>query len=378
MESLEAHEDTKRYAQEITVDQINEIITWSDAIVRASPEEYKFLAKKIKDAAFRRDTLQKLKECESYCSDKSVDDIEHKIYETLDNVMMEYNTNTELKEYKYLVDDIVADIDSVRLGDKNLIKFPFSILNDYVVMEPGECVCFAAPAKAGKSSILLTILYSLLKQGKSVLYVDSEISTRLFTMRLLAHMTDIPFGAIRSGTYGEVEKSRIDEAVDWLKQKRFIHEYVPIMDDNTLWMLAKKAKHLIDMDVIIVDYLKANSNDDQAFSVYMSLGRVTDMLKNKIAGDMKVCAVTAAQTNDAGKIADSSKIARNVSTVVTITEKDPASLDPNNKFDTRKARVTYNRNGAQMPENDWIDMCFDGSHCRYWESEHQHDKVTPF
>lgn len=378
MEALNSANNGKGVASGLTVERINEMINWSDIIVRNTPEEYKLMTSRVKDAAFRRDAYHKLKECEMYCFDKSVDDIEHKIYETLDNVMLSYNSHTDFQEYKDVVDELVEDMKSVQSGQTQLIQFPFPILNQYVVMEPGECVCFAAPAKAGKSSILLTTLVDLLKQGKSVLYIDSEISTRLFNMRLMAHLTRIPFGKIRSGNYGKEESDEIDSKKEWLKTRKFIHYYVPIIDDNTLWMLAKKAKHLIDMDVVILDYLKANSNDDQAYSVYASLGRITDTLKNRIAGEMKVCAVTAAQTTDTGRIADSAKIARNVSTVVTITEKTPEEIEPGDPYSTRKARVTYNRNGAQMPENEYIDMSFDGSQCRYWESERQHEKIVPF
>lgn len=379
IEALGSTEETKRYADELSVEQVNEVIDMSDILARASPEEYRLLAKKVKDAAFRRDTYNKLKECETYCFDKNVDDIEHKIYQTLDDVMLEFNANTDIPEYKDIVDKIWEEIEERHIGNTSAIDFPFPILNNYVVMEPGECVCFAAPQKAGKSSLLLTVTVDLLSKGKSVLYIDSEISTKLFTMRLLAHLSGVPFGKIRSGNYDEVEKERLDNSVAWMKDKKFIHHYVPIMDDDTLYLLAKKGKHLIDMDVIIVDYLKANSNDDKAYSVYASLGRITDTLKNRIAGEMRICAVTAAQTTNSGKIADSAKIARNVSTVVTITEKSVDEMEPGgDQYSTRKARVVYNRNGAQMMENEWIDMDFDGSLCKYWESPEQHTAVTPY
>ena len=379
IEALGSSEETKRYADDLSVEQINEIIDMSDTIARASPEEYKLLAKRVKDTAFRRDTYNKLKECEAYCFDKNVDDIEHKIYQTLDDVMLEFNATTDIPEYKNIIDKLWEEIEARHKGETSAIEFPFPLLNNYVVMEPGECVCFAAPQKAGKSSILLTITVDLLKKGKSVLYIDSEISTRLFTMRLLAHISGVSFGKIRSGSYDEVEKEHLKSSIEWMKDKKFIHHYVPIMDDDTLYLLAKKGKHLIDMDVIIVDYLKANSNDDKAYSVYASLGRITDTLKNRIAGEMRICAVTAAQTTSTGKIADSAKIARNVSTVVTITEKTAEEIEADgDQYSTRKARVTYNRNGAQMLENEWIDMNFDGSLCKYWESPNQHTVVTPY
>lgn len=379
IEALNSSEEGKQFVGYMSIDSINELINWSGNIARHTPAEYKLLTKIIRDAAFRRDTHQKLKECEAYCFDKNVDDIEHKIYDTLDSVMLEYNANTELQEFKDIADELMEDVKSVKRGNKNLIEFPFENLSRYVVMEPGECVCFAAPAKVGKSSLLLTTLVHLLRQGKSVLYVDSEISTRLFFMRLLAHESGVPFGYIRAGSYDDESEMKMNEALERIKQWKFIHTYIPVLDDNELWMIAKKAKYLIDMDVIILDYLKANSNDDNSYSVYASLGRVSDTLKNRIAGEMKICAVTAAQMNERnGQIADSEKISRNVSTVVTITEKSMDEIDPEDRYATRKARVTYNRNGGQMAENEWIDMNFDGSLCKFWESPNQHVNVVPY
>ena len=98
MTALEKSDDTRWYANNITVEQINEVIEWSNIVARSSPDEYKLLAKKVKDAAFRRDTYQKLKECETYCFDKNIEDIEQKVYKTIDAVMTEYNTNTDLRE----------------------------------------------------------------------------------------------------------------------------------------------------------------------------------------------------------------------------------------------------------------------------------------
>ena len=39
--------------------------------------------------------------------------------------------------------------------------------------------------------MLLNCAVDLLRQGKSVLYIDSELNSRMFTCRLLAHLTRI-------------------------------------------------------------------------------------------------------------------------------------------------------------------------------------------
>ncbi len=364
----------------ITIDQIQDFIMQSELLVR-SEESYKLAAQKVKEVALRRQLFAKLKECESLCFDVDTENIENHVYEMLDRVITDFDIKNDLPEYKDVVDQLWAEIvDRQDKADRDsmIIKFPFPTLNKYVVMDPGECICFAAPQKAGKSAMLLTCAVDLLRQGKSVLYIDSELSSRLFTMRMMSHLTGIQFGLIRSGGYGDIEAKEIEDARKWLKGQKFIHRYVPILDENQMLMMAKRAKHMIDIDVIIVDYLKANSNDDQAYSVYASLGRIADTLKNKIAGDMGICALTAAQATQTGKIADSAKIARSVSTVITIMDKSIEEIENDGTGATKKMRVLFNRNGDQHKDDEYIDMIFDGSTCKYKESPKQHIQTEPY
>ena len=149
-------------------------------------------------------------------------------------------------------------------------------------------------------------------------------------------------------------------------------------DANEMYLSAKKAKHLIDIDVIIVDYLKADSTKDQAFEVYASLGMVADTLKNKIAGEMGICGLTAAQTTATGRIADSARIARSLSTIITIEDKPFEQVQSDGTGATKKMRVVLNRNGQQMTENEWIDMEFDGNFCMYKQAKKQHEVDEPY
>lgn len=149
IENLASSDATRRYSEDITLDKIQELIEFSDILARNSAEEYKMLTKNVKEAAFRRDTYSRLKECETLCFDKNADDIEKKIYEELDSVMLEFNASTDLPEYKDIIDGIWNEIEARQRGETSAIEFPFELLNKYVVMEPGECVCFAAPQKQG-------------------------------------------------------------------------------------------------------------------------------------------------------------------------------------------------------------------------------------
>lgn len=378
IEVLNASEATRRYADDLTVDKLQEIVDMSDVLARSSVEEYKVLAHNVLDAAFRRDTYQTLQECQTLCFDRNEPEVEKKIYEAIDSVMLDFTSASDMPEFKDVVDNIWNEIKQRQNGETSAIEFPFPLLNDYVVMEPGEVVAFVAPAKAGKSAMLLTCCVDLLKKNKGVLYIDSELSTKLWTIRLLSHLTKIPFGRLRSGTYGREEAAALEDAVRWIKTRRLIHIYMPVLDGNAMYLAAKKAKHLIDIDCIIVDYLKANSSKEQAYEVYANLGNASDILKNKIAGEMGLCGLTAAQATSTGRIADSARIARSMSTIISIIDKPFDQYQTDGTNAAKMLRVVLNRNGPQMTDNEWIDMEFDGSTITYKQAARQHETEEPY
>lgn len=102
------------------------------------------------------------------------------------------------------------------------------------------------------------------------------------------------------------------------------------------------------------------------------------MVKNKIAGDMGICAIGAAQATASGRVADSAKIGRNASTIAVITDKTPDEIENDGaECGNKKLRVVLNRNGMQMTEGEYIDMYFDGNKVLYEEAK-QHIPDTPF
>ena len=64
---LESSDATRRFAEELNVEQLYGFMEASEHICRNSVEEYKMLANSVLNAAFRRDTYQQLKECQALC-----------------------------------------------------------------------------------------------------------------------------------------------------------------------------------------------------------------------------------------------------------------------------------------------------------------------
>lgn len=170
----------------LTIASVKEFIENAGAIARSTVEGYLILVDRVLDAAFRRKAYQKLAECQSYCFNTEEQDIEKKIYATLDSVMLEYASTSEVPQYRDVVDELWAEIESRQDHAFSGIPFKFPTLNRYATIEPGELFIFAAEAKQGKSMMLLNCAVDLLRQGKSVLYIDSELNSRMFTCRLLA------------------------------------------------------------------------------------------------------------------------------------------------------------------------------------------------
>lgn len=377
LQSLQSQEATAKYADEITVAQLNDFFDTSDSLARHTVEDYKLCVDNVIDAAFRRDALQSLKKCEAMCFNESIKDIEQQIYRSLDDVMMEFSATTEVPAYKAVIDECWAEIEGRQGSGYAGIPFKFPALNDYATIERGELFIFGAEQKQGKSMMLLNCAVDLLQHDYAVLYLDSELNTRLFTARILAHLTGIEYKRLTSGNYSEEEERRIIEAKEWLKTRKFTHLYIPTFDQHSIYTAVKKVNHTQGLDVLIVDYFKGKGEGD-AFDSYQELGRFVDMVKNQICGEMNIAGIGAAQATVTGKLADSAKIARNASTIAMISDKTPEEIEADGAdCGNKKLRVTVNRNGMQMAQGEYIDLLFDGNHILYQQAK-QHIPQTPF
>ena len=354
--ALESGENTRRYAAELQIDELQDFIDMSDTLARRSVEEYKMLVSNVLNAALRRDTFKKLRECEALCLDESEKDLEQKIYASLDDIMMEYSTANDVPPYADIVDDCWDKIKERQGNGYAGIPFKFPALNEYATLERGELFIFAAEAKQGKSMMLLNCAVDMLKKDLAILYLDSELNSRLFTARILSHLTGIEFKRLTAGNYSEEEERSIIEAKAWLKTRKFTHIYIPMFDQQSIYTAVKKVKHTQGLDVLIVDYFKGKGEGD-AFDSYQELGRFVDMVKNQICGEMNIAGLGAAQATATGKVADI----------------DADGPECGNK----KLSVILNRNGMQMAHGEYIDLQFNGNIISY-EQAKQHIPQCPY
>lgn len=361
----------------VNMHDIVEFMDNCSLVARSSAEEYRLLANNVLDMAMRRDLLRKLQSCETVCLNTKEKDVQQRIYGQIDDVMMSYCSVDETPLYKDIVDEMWNQIVARQHAEKAGFEFKFPRLNDYVTIERGELVLFGAQEKQGKSMMLLNCAVDLLRKGASVLYIDSELSTESFTIRLLSHLTGIEFRRIKYGKYDDYELEKIKEAIAEMKTWSFVHKNVPIFDAKAIYTITKRANHIQKIDVLIVDYFKMNKEDADAFTTYMNGGAMIDMVKNQLASDMNIAALGAVQLTAKGYVADSAKIARNTSTLVIMQDKTEEEIANDGvECGNKKLNVYRNRNGEQMRASEYIDLNFDGNRIMFTQAK-QHEIVEP-
>lgn len=379
MNALNSKEDTKKWSEQFTPGKLNELMEMSRMVARSSVAEYMLAVNNVLDKAFRRDAYKKLAECQNLCFSENEDHIEEKIYNILDGVLMDYSSTNELPAYKDVIDELWQEIVDRQNNGMAGVPFKFPALNNYVQLEAGELVIVGANAKQGKSMFLLNEAVDLLKRDYSVLYLDSELSSRMFTQRIISHLTGIEYSRIRSGQYTAEEEARIEHAKNWLKTRKFTHKYMPIFDPNGIYAAVKKSIHSQGTQVLIIDYFKSSGDENGAYENYQVMGRLVDMVKNVLCGDMGLIGLGAAQATSTGKIADSAKIARNASTIIMLDNKTPEEIRTDGiECGNKKMRVTLNRNGEQMAPGEYIDLQFNGNLVSYKQAAKQHDPNAPY
>ena len=354
----------------------------SSSIARHSTRDYMILVSNVFEAAFRKEMYVKLDECKSILLDPDEEDVCKRIYSIVDNVATSYADNEAVEPYSKKLDGLWKEIENRQGDGYSGIPFKFPLLNDYVTIERGELIIFGAQQKVGKSIMLLNCAVDLLRRGYSVLYIDSELSDRLFTARMLAHLSGVTYKNLTSGNYSEEETDRIMGSMTWLKNSKFEHIYMPYFSAEEIYRTVKRVNHTMPIDVLVVDYFKSTGNDMDAFQTYASMGKCVDVIKNEIAGAMNIAAIGAAQATATNKLADSAKIARNASTIVMLVDKTPEEIEADNAdgrdCGNKKMIVTINRNGMQHAQGEYIDLAFDGSHISYEQAKNQHIPTTPY
>ena len=379
---LQSHKSVQKTIEKYNLPSVQEFVDLYKETARHTIEEYKMLADNIVTLAFKRDLVKTLNQLTSDCfhPDYGLDKLNNIVYSELDNLTQKYIATNEIHTLGSSIDDIWSEIVNRRTSDGMYgIPSKYKLFADYYTYEPGELVVIQAKYKQGKSVFLMNEVVHKLKNGVPTLVVDSEMPTRLYTERLISHLTGIEMKRIKNGKYSDEEAAIIKKWIGWLKEQPFVHIYSPNMSDDKLYSICKMLKRKMGLTFIVYDYLK--SNETSSSDNYNVLGAKCDFLKNNIAGELDLAVLAACQLNRNGEVADSIKINRYLSVGIKWEYKTQEMIAKDGiKCGNAFAKIYVNRLGRQMLEDDdedYIDFVFDGDRMTIVEAE-QHARESDF
>ena len=379
---LQSHPGVSKTIEKYNMPAVQDFMELYKEIARHSLEEYKMLADNVVTLAFKRDLVKTLDKVSRNCfkNDIDLDTLSNNVYDELDNLTQKYISSTEVHTLGTEIDSIWEEICN-RRSDNGVYGIPskFNIFNDYFTYETGELVVVQAKYKRGKSVLLMNEVVHKLKNGVPTLVIDTEMQTRLYTERLISHITGIEIKRIKNGQYSKEEAQTITTCIAWLKEQPFVHIYDPQMTNEKMYSICKMLKYKIGLTFVVFDYIK--SNETSTSDNYNILGAKCDFLKNKIAGELDLAVLSACQLNRMGEVADSDKINRYLSVGIKWDYKNQEmiakdGMECGNTF----AKIYVNRLGQQMQEDDedeYIDFVFNGDTMTIVEAE-QHETDNKF
>ena len=361
----------------LDIEKLQNHIDLSKETARDTVEEYKAAVNRVLELSFKRDLYKELTRFARYnCfSDSSLDELNNQIYETLENLTQKYITGEGIRQFGDVTNDLWAEIERRRTKDGTYgIKSKFPAVNEYFTYEPTELVLVSGRMKRGKSAFMMNEAIHKLQYNIPTLYIDTEMSDRLFYERMLANISGVTVKQIKTGRYDDEEAQRILKAREWIDSKPFIHLYDPQMSMEQLYTICRGQKHKMGLQFVVYDYIKSDviSSSEQ----YNELGNKCDFLKNTIAGDLELSVLAGAQLNRHNQLADSDKLERYASVSILWSDKTAEEyIADGEECGNYKLSIKLNRLGEQMLDGDYVDMAFDGNKMRI-EQAKQHSRGT--
>lgn len=379
---LESNPGVSKLMKQKNINNITEYIKISSIAARDTIEEYMIAVKEVITMAFKRDLYSTLTGILKKCTDETVDlkTLETSLNKETNKVIEKYIIDDDMDTFGSVVMELWDEIVSNRNTDGSYgVPTIFEGLTKYgLVHEKGEMILLSAQRKVGKSLILLNETIDKLKNKMPCIYHDTEMSDRLFLIRMLANLTGISQLDIKKGSYDVNGDKKIKEALKWIENAPFKHIYAPNFNEMQIYQQYKIFQYKYGADIFgVYDYFKA-TGEDSAIN-YNQLGKYANFLKNEVAGGLDIPILAAAQLNREGKIADSFRLEMIASAGVSYRPKtkqeiiDSGGLDYGNMV----LHIDFARSAEAMAENEYLHIRVDGGRMRA-EQALQPAIVSPF
>ena len=284
----------------------------------------------------------------------------------INDKLMEHNNgylqDSDIESMELKIDAAWKEIEDRRNEDTSVgLPSAFETINEFFTYEQGELVLIGGRKKSGKSMFFLNEVVHKLENDIPTAVFDTEMSTKQWIERYVAHKTGITVRNIKNGIYTKEESIKITEALNWLKSKPFYHVYRPEWTFDMIYTMAKSLQIKIGLQFLIYDYIKCTSASKLKIQEHNYLGDMTNFLKNNVAGKLDIAVLAGGQMSPSEiRMADSDKISRYASVICYWMKKRTEDIKA--EEGSYKFVITDNRLGRQFDEDEYIDFKFDGDH----------------
>ena len=379
---LYSNASCQRMADKFGLTNLQEYIEMARVAARGTYEEYKLLANTVISLAFRRDlcnfSVDMGKEC--FNQEISLDDLNDYVNNGVSKIAEKFIFGGDTVQFGEKIDSIWEEICEDRnedgsFGIPNLIPS----LDDYFTFGKGELVLVAGATGRGKSSYMMAQSVFALKRGIPCVVLDSELTDKVYTPRLLANLSGVTVKTIKNGRYTKEEEDRIKKSIEYIKRcPGFAHEYIPVFSKLQVDQICRKWYNKDKLGFLVFDYIKPVGK--AAAEISQSMGMLADYLKS-IAGNLNIPVLAGLQLNRiTGDLADSLKTERYADVLLFWKEKNVELLKTDGlECGNFMMQVIKNRNGRIHDEDQYVDIQFTGDLMRITEAKkHNPSQSTPF
>lgn len=345
----------------------------------------------VVDCAYKNELAQTLVGLTGYVenhTDKSKEQVSKIVEGQLLELKGKYGGIKKAEMLGDKMDKIIESLDRDTQSGYNGIPTSIPLLNKFCTYQRGEMIVVGGLAKFGKSQFVVDQTYWLAIKNKiPVMILDTELSTKKFVSRMLARITGYSFGFIATGKYKQYEQcvKKVNRAIQELKEAPITHTYIVDWGYQDIVDEVKRMKIQHNIQVLFYDYLKVEEVGG-AVKEADQLGNLTNLLKNRVAGDLDVAVVALAQTSDYSKmenglrLANSQKIKNYASTVIYLSDKtsDEAEESYGELGGNVTLFISHNRNGSQMPSDKQsmgINLNFNKKNATIAQAEYQFPEI---
>lgn len=237
------------------------------------------------------------------------------VYDAVEKAVIDRTSDAANRTYVTPEDMATAGVEAMfnRLDEatrkKNVLYSRFKKLN-YITggFDKGDLVILSAESGAGKSAFAMNISRDIgITQKRSLLYLNSEMSTEQMALRWDAYLSGVSHSRLRMGKVAPDEQEKVQAENEKLYASRLYTVNIPDLQIANVLAEVRRSKERYGVEMVIVDYIgrmdTMNDKDAKEWQVLLNAAR---QLKT-LAQELGIVVVMVAQlTSDGGRLAQGS------------------------------------------------------------------------